>query len=519
MTRDVALVYVRVSRLERDDRQRIRDGDAKLRALSPTTQIQQVKALPALKGKRIEVFEDLHRSGKNTKRPALEQLRERMRSDDVAFVAVWSISRLGRSVADLYELLEEMQAASVAFVSAKESIDTGTAYGRAVVGVLAVLAQFERELTSERISANWEQAASAGKLIGSVPHGYRRKDGVVVVDEEAAKLVRLIYRQYATGRFSYRALAQWLNENGHRPPNADGHHGNGQPHAEIFAADAVKYLLRNERYVGRVIYKPRRIRAAGSTDHVVKADFPAIVDKATWEACEKVRTKNAAHNGLRYSRTARYSLTGLLRCQRCGGTVHGIRNARPTATYSYYVCRSRYGSRSCSQPLARAEQLEEQMREWLAAVRMDDNVAPKFAAKIRAAAAKSPRRSDPEKQRKALEERIARLDELYELGRVARRDYATRREHLTSEVESLRPTSEPHVQVRETIATLVDDWEAMDAGVRRQLLESIFTEIKLEDGALVSATPRAGWQEHIADALEAKTSVCDGRRRRESNPR
>lgn len=150
-----------MSRLDRDDRERQReDGpDAKLRALSPTTQIEQCRALPALRGLTSEVFEDLHRSGKNTKRPGLERLRERLLEDDVAIVAVWSISRLGRSVADLDELLEEMQTAGVAFVSAKESIDTSTAYGRAFVGVLAVLAQFEREITSERLAANWEQVA------------------------------------------------------------------------------------------------------------------------------------------------------------------------------------------------------------------------------------------------------------------------------------------------------------------------------------------------------------------------
>jgi len=75
VTRSTALIYVRVSRLERDDRQRIRDSgdDAKLRALSPTTQVEQVKALPALHGLHVKVFEDLHRSGKTTCRCGLRE--------------------------------------------------------------------------------------------------------------------------------------------------------------------------------------------------------------------------------------------------------------------------------------------------------------------------------------------------------------------------------------------------------------------------------------------------------------
>lgn len=144
-SRTTALVYIRVSRLDRDDRERLReDGDdAKLRALSPATQLAHVKTLPALRGLTVEVFEDLHRSGKTLKRPGLERLRERAQVDDVAIVAVWSLSRLGRSVRDLFDLVDEFQAAGVGFVSAKENVDTTTPAGRAFFGILATLAQFE----------------------------------------------------------------------------------------------------------------------------------------------------------------------------------------------------------------------------------------------------------------------------------------------------------------------------------------------------------------------------------------
>jgi site-specific DNA recombinase len=280
--RTTALIYVRVSRLDRGDRERLREdgADAHLRALSPRTQIEQVKALPTLRGLKVEVFEDLHRSGKNTARPGLERLRERMEQPDVAAVAVWSMSRLGRSVPDLYMLLEEMHELGVAFVSAKESSDTATASGRAFVGFLAVLAQFERELTSERLVANLEQLARDGGAIGPLPFGYRRVDGEVVIDEPAARVVRTIFREYATGKYSYRDLASWLNENGHRPPNFDGRHRNGRPHATVFVADALTDILANTRYAGRVVYRPRR----NVDDRGVAARFAAIIDEETWAA-------------------------------------------------------------------------------------------------------------------------------------------------------------------------------------------------------------------------------------------
>lgn len=509
MNRKTALVYIRVSRLDREDRDLLeRNGsEAKLRALSPTTQLEQVKALPQLAGLEIEVFEDLHRSGKTTRRPGLERLRARLNGPDIACVAAWSISRLGRSVADLYALLEEMQRAGVAFVSAKEAIDTSTAYGRAFVGILAVLAQFERELTSERISANWQQAAASGRLIGAVPYGYRRVNGEVSIDEPAAELVRLIFRQYATGRYSYHELAEWLNAHGHRPPNVDGHHNNGRAPARIFVADMLKYLLRNERYVGRVVYKPRRIRAEGSTDRIVPALFPAIINEETWQKCAGVREKNAAHNGIRYSRRARYALTGLLRCRRCGSTVHGITTS---GRYGYYVCRSRYGSGACSQPLARAGDLEDEMRDWLKAIRLPEGFAEAFALEIRKRR-DEPKATGAHSREKALERRLARLRDLYEMGDLTRQKYRARRDELEAVLAEVGRVAEAAPQkASETIESLVHDWPQMDAGQKRQVLETIFSEVMLDGGRLTCATPQPGWLPYIERVLAGAQFVTGG---------
>ncbi len=520
--RSTALIYVRVSRLDRGDRDRIREdgADAQLRALSPRTQIEQVRAMPPLRGLKTEVFEDLHRSGKNTARPGLERLRARMQDPDVAAVAVWSMSRLGRSVRDLYDLIEEMQTLGVAFVSAKEAIDTSTASGRAFFGILATLAQFERELTSERIAANFQQAAAGGAMIGDVPFGYRRVAGDVSIDPDAAELVRLIFREYATGRHSYRVLAEWLNAQGHRPPNADGHHRNGRPAATLWVADMLKAILRNERYAGRVVYKPRRQRHRAGEDESVAATFPAIVSDELWAAAAAVRGRNAAHNGIRYSRTARYALTGLLHCRQCGGTVHGVQSKTKNGKiYAYYVCRARYGSHSCSQSLAPVAELELELRSWLSQLRLPEGFAEEFARAIVAG------RGKPAPERrvtvKAVETRLERLRELFEMGDLPRAEYVRRRDALQHELADLAAAPPPVVQAGDTIATLTDDWDELDGGQRRQVLETIFSEVVVDDGRLVSATPRPGWLDYIerTGVLTMGAPVLVGRRRRESNPR
>src|SRR5206468_4801818 len=92
----VALVYVRVSKYTAQD-----EG----RKVSPQTQLEKCKALAALHGCAVEIFEDLDYSGKNMKRPGFSKLMERAQRGDVSVVACYSVSRLSRSVADLYETL------------------------------------------------------------------------------------------------------------------------------------------------------------------------------------------------------------------------------------------------------------------------------------------------------------------------------------------------------------------------------------------------------------------------------
>lgn len=518
--RTAALIYVRVSRLDRGDRERIREdgADARLRALSPRTQIEQVRSMPALHGLKVEVFEDLHRSGKNTARPGLERLRERMQDPDVAVVAVWSMSRLGRSVRDLYDLIEEMQKLGVAFVSAKESIDTSTASGRAFFGILATLAQFERELTSERIAANFQQAAASGQMIGDVPFGYSRVAGEVTIAEPAAELVRLVFREYASGRHSYRALAAWLNAEGHPAPNASGRHHNGRPAARLWVADMLKAILRNERYAGRVVYKPRRIRGRDGADESVPGTFPAIVDPELWQAAAAVRGRNASHNGIRYSRTSRYALTGLLRCGDCGGTVHGVQASRSRGkVYAYYVCRARYGSRSCSQKPAPVADLETEIRSWLEQLRLPDGFAEEFSRAMRAGRGKPA----PERRAttKSIETRLERLRELFEMGDLARAEYVRRRDALQQELADLAAAPQPVVQASETIVTLTDDWDDLDPGQRFRALETIFSEVVVNEGRIASATPRPAWLDYIERTGVLAPRVLAWRRRRESNPR
>src|ERR1700736_1068847 len=125
--KQVALVYVRVSKYTAQD-----EG----RKVSPETQLQRCKALPALEDCQVEVFEDLDYSGKNTKRPGFTQLMERAQRGDVSVVACYSISRLSRDVPDLYQTLKTLKQFGVGFVSATDPLyDTTSPFGGFILGI------------------------------------------------------------------------------------------------------------------------------------------------------------------------------------------------------------------------------------------------------------------------------------------------------------------------------------------------------------------------------------------------
>ncbi|HEV8670611.1 MAG TPA: hypothetical protein VGS01_07735 [Candidatus Limnocylindria bacterium] len=161
------------------------------------------------------------------------------------------------------------------------------------------------------------------------------------------------------------------------------------------------------------------------------------------------------------------------------------------------------------------------MRDWLAAIRLPLGFTETFAKTMRADSNRHDHQTerDVEKQRKVIDARIARLQELFELGHITRGDYVARREALTAEAAALRPTGPKPEVVADTIASLVDDWPRMDAGQKRQVLETVFVDVTIEDGALSAATPRAGWLPYLESLLGTRVSVRDERRRRESNPR
>ena len=142
-------------------------------------------------------YDDGGYSGGSTDRPALQKLLEDIRARKIDVIVVYKVDRLTRSLADFAKLVELFDAHGVSFVSVTQQFNTTTSMGRLTLNVLLSFAQFEREVTSERIRDKISASKRKGLWVGgNLPLGYEMKDSKIAIVEEEAELVRSIFRRY-----------------------------------------------------------------------------------------------------------------------------------------------------------------------------------------------------------------------------------------------------------------------------------------------------------------------------------
>ncbi len=142
-------------------------------------------------------YDDGGYSGGSTDRPDLQRLLDDIGARKIDVIVVYKVDRLTRSLADFAKLVELFDAHDVSFVSVTHQFNTTTSMGRLTLNVLLSFAQFEREVTSERIRDKIAASKRKGLWVGGpLPLGYAMNDGKITVVEAEAEWVRLIYRRY-----------------------------------------------------------------------------------------------------------------------------------------------------------------------------------------------------------------------------------------------------------------------------------------------------------------------------------
>jgi len=199
-----AIGYVRVST----------EGQA-VDGVSLDAQRARIAAWCAANGNQLAALHvDAGLSGKRAdNRPGLQAALDAVRAERGAALVVYSLSRLARSVRDTLEIAASLEGAGADLVSLSEKIDTTSAAGRMVFRMLAVLSEFERDLTSERTRAALAHKRAKGEAYGETPFGYRRTGDRLEVNPDAAGAVDLVRALREQG-WSYRAIAAELEARG-----------------------------------------------------------------------------------------------------------------------------------------------------------------------------------------------------------------------------------------------------------------------------------------------------------------
>ena len=269
-------------------------------------------------------YDDGGFSGGNTDRPALQRLLQDIQAGRVDIIVVYKVDRLTRSLADFAKLVELFDAHGASFVSVTQQFNTTTSMGRLTLNVLLSFAQFEREVTSERIRDKIAASKRKGLWVGGpLPLGYRMQDGKIAIVAEEAETVRQIFSRYLE-LSSVGILMRDLKQRDIRTkvwPHKSGAARGGV----YFGRGTLYYLLRNRFYIGEVSYK----------GEILPGEQSPILDRALFEAVQQKLTEQRTHHTRTRSRSD-HLLSGLLyddagiRMTATHATKAGIR-------YRYYV--------------------------------------------------------------------------------------------------------------------------------------------------------------------------------------
>lgn len=287
-------IYTRVSTIEQAEE-----------GYSISEQQDKLKKYCDIKDWKVaRVYTDPGFSGSNTNRPSLQQLISDCKNNMFDAVLVYKLDRLSRSQKDTLYLIEDVfNKNGVGFISLSENFDTSTAFGKAMIGILSVFAQLEREQITERMTLGRVGRAKAGKAMSwaNCPFGYIIQKEIYEIDPFRAEIVKRIYRDYLSG-VSITKITQKLNEEGHVGKNVN------------WSYRTVRQILGNIVYAGYIKYK-NEIYPGLHKPIVSLSDY-----KKVQVELERRRITQAQLSNPRPFR-AKYMLSGLMRCGYCNSVL------------------------------------------------------------------------------------------------------------------------------------------------------------------------------------------------------
>lgn len=372
-----------------------------------------------------------------TKRPALQRLLSDVKDGMGDLVIFTKLDRWVRNVAWYYKIQEILEKHHVNWRTIQEDYDTSTASGRLKINIMLSVAQDEADRTGERIKFIFEDKVQRGEVIsGKVPLGYKIEEKKMVVNPETAPIAQDIFRQYTTLK-SVAGVRKYMVDK----------------YGILYAYQTIRYLLVNERYIGR---------AHGHDDFC-----PPLIELDQFNLVQQIIKERAERNAARANRV--YLFSGLARCAECGNKLgaHTV-----GGEYIYYRCTRSEKYHSCPHKKRTSELvLEQWLLENLVSSYEEYNISVQEKAKI----------EQPKIDEGKIKRKMDKLKDLYLNDLIDRETYERDYTQLRDELRTAhwKTAQLPKVVNTKGIDDVLKAYEWLTRRERKEFWNRIVGEIKI----------------------------------------
>lgn len=480
-------------------------------------------------GVEYEVYKDEGISGKDVaKRIELQRLLSDVRKGEVKCVYVLKLSRLGRNLAQLLQIVEEFNEYGVNLICCKENINLNGPMGKVLLVLIGALAEIEGENIVETVKIGMVQRAKSGFRNGGRVLGYDnliidngkggKSESCLVVNEEEKVLVNRIFNLYAKGN-SLRGIAHILNLEGYRTKR------NG-----LFQADTVKYILTNKIYIGYVVYtenEKRGVKGKKKVKQVIeeKGKHESIIALDLWDEVQRIIGQKRYRKGI--SRGVAL-VSGILKCPCCGGPMNGgiTKNKKKNGevtVYRFYKCarKSTKGNLVCNASgVVNAQRIEEQVMQRVQHLLDDNKILEDIINKINKSEKNRivpllEEKKELENNKRANENALRRQMELYEDGKIEKNMIIKRMQELkeskewiegrlkeiNDEIQGASGEDIKVVKVRKVISKAIKQLQTQDVSIKKRLIHELIEEIHIDSNKELD-TVKIRFKREIIECLE-----------------
>ena len=322
-----------------------------------------------------EQYDDGGYSGGNMDRPGLKKLMADIEAGRVDIVVVYKIDRLSRSLADFAKMVEIFDKHNTSFVSVTQHFNTKDSMGRLTLNILLSFAQFEREVTGERIRDKFAASKKKGMWMGGPPPlGYDVVERKLLTNAFEAKQVKHIFERFvALGSLSL--LASELNTQGHTTKSYVSRTGNQQG-GKPFSLQSLRTILKNRLYLAEVHHKGK----------YYPGQHQALIEQGLFDDAQGIFAGNTKAKRTRtYAAKSDALLKGIIVCGGCEGAMSPTYTKKKNKQYRYYITNS-YRQHTCGEcPVSRipAGEIEEIIKGQLKSVFASPQILVEIWRKMR----------------------------------------------------------------------------------------------------------------------------------------